>query len=427
MNEKITLPTLVQLLAIASGDTKKQSEDFIKEFFSLISRALSDGEQVKIKDFGVFKTIVVDARESVNVSSGERHLIPAHRKVVFVPSKEMAASVNSPFDMFETVEIETDIPVDVDENIVPEDVTDDDSLNHNSPKQEELSVPVVEETAPELTEEPIEESNEELEDSSIDEVVELSAGEPEESTVEQTQSIEGLALSTDESEMTWKDAAEERLEDGTPHDSNGVVPEEYEEEYGEENEEFTSNRKSRFGVGFLWGFLVAAIICCIAFVAAFYFGFLKIPGFDSQRVTASSSVNGNTERKDSVEAFVQNSIVDSANSVDQNSNELNDKIEERQEANGARNVPTEPSDKRVFDTISRTRYLTTMAKQHYGNFHLWPYIYIENRDFLGHPDRIRPGTKVVIPPLSKYGVNPNNPADIEKAKKLGVEIYSKYN
>lgn len=41
-------------------------------------------------------------------------------------------------------------------------------------------------------------------------------------------------------------------------------------------------------------------------------------------------------------------------------------------------VPTQPSDQRKYDTITKTRYLTTMAKDHYGNYHLWPYIYKEN-------------------------------------------------
>lgn len=105
MIEKITLPALTQLLALQSGDTKKQSEDFIKEIFSVISSALAEGETVKIKGLGVFKTIQVEARKSVNVSTGEDHKIPAHRKVVFVASKELAAMVNEPFEMFETVEI----------------------------------------------------------------------------------------------------------------------------------------------------------------------------------------------------------------------------------------------------------------------------------------------------------------------------------
>lgn len=67
-----------------------------------------------------------------------------------------------------------------------------------------------------------------------------------------------------------------------------------------------------------------------------------------------------------------------------------------------------------------------MAKDHYGNFNLWPYIYEENKAILGHPDRIKPGTQVVVPDLKKYGVDPTNPKDIAKAKRKGVEIYSRY-
>ena len=89
-------------------------------------------------------------------------------------------------------------------------------------------------------------------------------------------------------------------------------------------------------------------------------------------------------------------------------------------------VPTGPSDATVYDTITKTRYLTTMAKDHYGNYHLWPYIYRENGKILGHPDRIKPGTRVVIPDLAKYGVDPKNADHIDKAKKLGVEIYARY-
>ncbi len=90
-------------------------------------------------------------------------------------------------------------------------------------------------------------------------------------------------------------------------------------------------------------------------------------------------------------------------------------------------VPTQPSDpKPVYDTVTTTHYLTSMAKKYYGNYHLWPYIYKENEKILGHPNRIRPGTKVVIPDLSKYGVDPKNPKDIEKAKNMGAEIYKKY-
>ena len=89
-------------------------------------------------------------------------------------------------------------------------------------------------------------------------------------------------------------------------------------------------------------------------------------------------------------------------------------------------APTSPSDILAMDKVTNTRYLTTMAKEHYGNYNFWPYIYLENEGKLGHPDRIKPGTTVVIPNIEKYNINPTNPQDIEKAKKLSVEIYKKY-
>ena len=80
----------------------------------------------------------------------------------------------------------------------------------------------------------------------------------------------------------------------------------------------------------------------------------------------------------------------------------------------------------AYDKIGHTRYLVTMAREYYGNADFWPYIYEENKARFGHPDRITPGTTVRIPRLSKFGVDPGNPADLEKAKKLGKEIYARY-
>lgn len=79
-----------------------------------------------------------------------------------------------------------------------------------------------------------------------------------------------------------------------------------------------------------------------------------------------------------------------------------------------------------YDAIGTSRYLITMSRDYYGNPDFWPYIYMENEPKFGHPDKIEPGTTVVIPNLKKYGVNPKNAADIEKAKKLGKEIYARY-
>lgn len=79
-----------------------------------------------------------------------------------------------------------------------------------------------------------------------------------------------------------------------------------------------------------------------------------------------------------------------------------------------------------YDRIGKDRFLITMAREYYGNPYFWPYIYEENRVKFADPDRITPGSGVVIPNLSKYGVDPNNPADVQKAKELGKEIYARF-
>ena len=67
-----------------------------------------------------------------------------------------------------------------------------------------------------------------------------------------------------------------------------------------------------------------------------------------------------------------------------------------------------------------------MAQEYYGNTNFWVYIYEENKDQLGHPERIYPGIVVKIPPASKYGIDASDPTSIQKAKVKAVEIYAKF-
>lgn len=84
------------------------------------------------------------------------------------------------------------------------------------------------------------------------------------------------------------------------------------------------------------------------------------------------------------------------------------------------------NDLNITDTITKTCFLTTMARKHYGNLHLWVYIYEENKTKLGHPDKIKPGTIIKIPPLSKYNININDSVTINNAKIKAHEIYARY-
>ncbi len=86
------------------------------------------------------------------------------------------------------------------------------------------------------------------------------------------------------------------------------------------------------------------------------------------------------------------------------------------------NTPTEP----IIDTITTTKYLTTIARRHYGQKDYWVYIYDANADHLRHPDRIKPGTTLIIPPISSLPLSADTAKNIANARARAAQIYNKY-
>ncbi len=423
MNNKITLPALAAILAVRSGLSKRACEEFLRELFDLVARTLETGESVKIQDLGTFRLTEVEPRMSVDVSSGEPIEIPGHRKVVFVPDKELAVAINEPFEAFEPLEIPDTLNI-PDENEVPE----------------ETEVPA------------------EIEEPAETEVPEESDRSEESEGTEESDVLQENDRS-EESELPDELGVKEEI-DGQPEIEGKEEVVEQEETVPEEKEEaglpltYTSAltdgpelepRRRRFGFG--WGF-VAGFITCLA-AAGLIAMIWALCGRHEVEAPVDDIVFDITEKNIATDSLQWDSLPpDDPSIVDAEEIEVDGYPE-----GTVPQVPTQPSDsgtassaeeanakavkdgqtaaddkaaKKVYDTVSPTRYLTIMAKEHYGNYHLWPYIYEENKAFLGHPDRIRPGTRVVIPPLSKYGVNPKSRADIEKAKKMGADIYARY-
>lgn len=366
MSEKITLPGIVARLSQRTGDTKRQSEDFIKELFQLIAAELERGESVRVRALGIFKTIEVEPRKSVNVNTGEETVISGHRKVIFVPAKEIAALVNEPFAMFQTIELPDDVTFEEPEEAVgseeaaaieePQEPDDTyKTYNSDSPQQEQPG------PAPEPEPEPVPEPEPESDSDSVYLV-------PEDVSIEPAPVI-----------------------------------------------------RKRFWPGFAAGFFAACVCGVVGWAVAdfvYFHKFFSHADNKPETQAVAAAVVDSTAVNDSMKQQITASTTEKQ--------PVRDSVKDSDEPELRTAAPTQPSDAKVYDTITKSRYLTTMAKDHYGNYHLWPYIYKENERFLGHPDRIRPGTKVIVPSLSKYGVNPHSKADIEKAKKLGNEIYAKY-
>lgn len=455
MNQKITFPELVNAISESTGYSKHLSEEFLKELFSLIANTLASGENVKIKKLGTFKVVEVDARKSVKVGTGEEIEIPGHKKVSFTPDKELAEAINLPFAAFETIELKDSVTDEMLESTDDQPLTDD--ISTEVKKEVTPPLPLTEwdaeddaddidetkdDIAPESSEMPDE--GDDITQSDLDNIADYNDIEEDDSIIIAASDEIDIEPTSDDNETNAtaesidsvdSESAEERPSETveiseqriieTPisdasinQESTSEEPESQaivsEGEYSEDSlqsdidsDEETSTRRKGFLPGFIWGIVASLAVFAIA-ATAIYFVNPQLFDIDSEASTLSTQI-----------ASADNLATDSTSAI----------TDTAQGSTSEEKVimpDTKPSDEVVYDTISLTRFLTTMAREHYGNYHLWPYIYEENSKILGHPDRIRPGTRVVIPSMEKYNINPDDPECIKQAKRKGVEIYNRY-
>lgn len=135
---KLSIQDLAKVLVDKNGLSLKLSEQFVASMFDVVRQGLERDNLVKIKGLGTFKIIGVEARESVNVNTGERVLIDSHAKVTFSPDNTMKEMVNKPFSQFETVVLNDG--VDFEDMGEP---TDDDSLSERDNTGYEISADTV--------------------------------------------------------------------------------------------------------------------------------------------------------------------------------------------------------------------------------------------------------------------------------------------
>ena len=106
---KLTLNNIAKVLVEKNGMEPKEAMTFTTAMFDLIHDRLNEEGIVKVKGLGTFKMIRVEARESINVRTGERVLIDSHAKITFTPDAVMKELVNKPFSQFETVVLNDDV------------------------------------------------------------------------------------------------------------------------------------------------------------------------------------------------------------------------------------------------------------------------------------------------------------------------------
>ena len=181
---KMTIQDMAKTLVERHELTKKEASAFVNAMFDVIQQALERDKIVKVKGFGTFKIIDVDARESVNVNTGERVLIEGHNKITFTPDALMRELVNKPFSQFETVVLKDG--VDFEEGTIEEESVEDPALmplvdfGTHGPSNE---IPIVlgEEAKPEAEPKPIPEPDPTPEPEPVlePEIISEPASEPE--------------------------------------------------------------------------------------------------------------------------------------------------------------------------------------------------------------------------------------------------------
>ena len=475
MNTKITFHELAELMAEATSTTPRMCELFLRELFGTISQALIEGESVKVKGIGTFKITHVKPRKSTNVNTGEPIEVAGYKKLSFTPDKSLSDAVNQPFAQFETVmlsdemtdekltEIDEQFPSALSDESV-ETATDapihqavDSSLPDHAeilapvfaedellPSQPDMPIapppsdlPEMQNAVPEpvmanIKPEPVKaetkpepkKTENKSEPVKTETKPEPKKTESKPEPVKHKPMLVGIPIDGPSQPVPQKETEEEvevsrRFYRPEPRNVYTPTPEQIEE---------AQRKPDR-----RWWWLIPALIAAVLAIA------LTVRGCDGQTEQEEQIV----EQADTVVTLDDEATDKSAPDTKQASKpetkpEVKPEVkpETKSEVKSETKPETKPETKgedkpkaksgAVTDIVTSQIVLTTLAEKHYGSPWFWVYIYEENRNIISNPNNIRPGTRVVIPPAEKYGIDKNNKASLKKAQRKSWEILKNY-
>jgi len=85
---------ILKILESDSNLFKKDASKIVNVFFDTISEAISRGERVELRGFGVFDVKVREARIARNPKNGEAVAVPAKKVTFFRMGKDMKDRIN---------------------------------------------------------------------------------------------------------------------------------------------------------------------------------------------------------------------------------------------------------------------------------------------------------------------------------------------
>lgn len=342
---------------------------------SALTGASNSTAELFIKELFVTISDALSKGESVSIKGLGTFRVSEYpeKTVLFAPDNDLAESINLPFSCFEAVELQDDI--DFEENIEDKssseieinstlnNVEEDSAENDQSISESEVVNTNIDSTNEELI---TEEVSQEVEQNYPEEHIEDIS---DEDSIDETADLEAPSL---------EDIAGQNTDESTCE---------------------CGGSKRR-----IWYIAMLLLGLIIGYVIGTIYPYLKFVETitttqPSQNVIESDSIVGS--KQDSVQVIAIDSLITDTISISD----------------------TQPQ---ITDTVSTNRFLTTMSRKYFGEMIFWVYIYEENKEILGNPNRIRPGTIVKIPSAEKYNINRNDSASLAIAKLKAMEIYAPY-
>lgn len=362
-SEKLNFQDIVDLLSEKVSISKSEAEAFLRELFSIIPETLTENDPVKIKNFGAFKLTSIQARESVDVNTGEKIEIPTHYRLSFAPATTLKDLVNKPFSHFETVLLNEGISF---ENLT-EDSTPPDSEEDEQP-EEIIEIPTLQtivEKESEPQDIPIEIEEIEVKTEIIEEK------EDETEKLEETEEVKEAVQIT-------------------------IIPEPISAKEETSEAPVNEKRKSKKGVFLFFGATAAVLL--IAF-----FLFIQKNRNPKEPVVAETIVP----------VVVADTLQDSLSQITDTVPQLKDST-----------TTAAPIPETVTLTSGKTLRLIALEK--FGNKEFWVYIFLKNSDKIKNPNIVPIGTELLLPNKSEYDMDAQSTESIAHARKAGEELMRKY-
>lgn len=416
MNERLSLQDLIDLLAKKQGIAKKEAETFLRELIAVISESIESYDPVRIKDFGVFKLVKVNARKSVDVNTGEAIEIPAHYKLSFNPDKSLKEAINRPFAHFESVILEDGVSFENVESETEEDIAEEEDDSTDTISIEEEITEYI--TIPEKSEIKATEAN------VIAKEIPIPDTEAESAITEAKEEAE-----INSEEENARESVSEITRNKTVPVAAAAIPRSSSASTDIESMFYNHRKKSKRRRFISLGFVILLILAAFA-IGGYYFQELAAFLTGQPPVDKSKKVVIVFDKKSPADSLAQKQDSTQIQGIAQetkNEPQQETKLPKAEPKNEEVKIAAQPvkdsSKPLATETIRSGHTLRNIALEYYGHKSFWVYIYEENKDVIKNANNIALGTKLIIPAPSKYGIDPKNPASIEKAKQREAKLF----